>query len=432
MSSRWACGRLWLLLLVGLAGWVSYGYLFLPVSLADSPLVSSGYLAYIGGDGNVYVTTPELTSKIAVTDDATAAAEYPGYSYHRLSWSPDGRLAFAGVTRQDSQTRGRLFVADQPGGPIRQIGQSDDHFVIYIYWAPSTCPNRPDCQQLAYLIEEAESISLRLVELEAETIKNRLIGAGRPFYFSWSPDGRQMLWHTGGAYRYNQAARLTLYDLLEQQPQELAQRPGLFLAPAWSPQGDEWLAVSAQEDQDQLHYFGDQRAVSVAKAPAGQMVFAWSPQGDQVAYAVRQNPNDPFYGPVYLFDRQSGQTQRLTAGGFAIEAFFWSPDGQRLAYLTHQPLFDATWMQWRVYDLAKKKDRGFKMFHPSFQMQFIIASFNQYAQSDRFWSPDSRYLVYADSDKQLVERVWLVDTWDQNGHNTTLVDTGAIGLWSFH
>jgi hypothetical protein len=89
-------------------------------------------------------------------------------------------------------------------------------------------------------------------------------------------------------------------------------------------------------------------------------------------------------------------------------------------------------MQWRVYNFSENKDRGFKMFRPSFQMNFMVSSFNQYAQSDRFWSPDSRYLVYADRDQTLVERVWLIDTWAEDGSQAILVDKGAIGLWSWN
>ena len=225
---------------------------------------------------------------------------------------------------------------------------------------------------------------------------------------------------------------MALYDVERDQLQTLAPEPGLFLAPAWSPQGDRWLGVSAEAALDQLQSFGPDQPVTLITAPDGQMVFVWSPQGDQVAYAVRQYSNDPFYGPVHLFDVKTGETERVTDVGFRILGFFWAPDGQRLAYLTRQPLFDSIWMQWRVYDWVTERDRGFKMFHPSLQMNFMVSSFNQYAQSDRFWSPDSRYLVYADRDRGMVERVWLIDTWSEDGTEAILVDEGAIGLWSWN
>jgi Tol biopolymer transport system component len=389
-------------------------------------------LAYIGGDGNVYVTTADRRQTIAITADATAAAEYPGYSYHRLSWSPDGRLAFAGVNRSGSQARSTLYVVETPAASPQVVGRSDRHFVIYIHWSPTSCPNRPDCRRLAYLIEEDDSISLRLVEMEAGRVTNQRVGTGQPFYFAWSPDGQRMVWHTGGARRYNAQARLVLYNIERDHPEELPHLPGLFLAPAWSPQGDRWLGVSAVAKIDSLRSFGTDPPETLASAADRQVSFAWSPDGSQVAYAVRARPSDPFYGPVHVFDWRTGQTRRVTDVGFHILGFFWSPDGRRLAYLTWLPLHDSVWMQWRVYHLAENRDRGYKMFDPSFQMNFIVNSFNQYAQSDRFWSPDSRYLVYADRDHLRVERVWLIDTWAEDGAQALLVDEGAIGLWSWN
>jgi len=403
-----------------------------PLLVSPSPPGSSGRLAYIGGDGNVYVITADRSSTIAVTKDATVAPEYSGFSYHRLSWSPDGRLAFAGVTRTNDDATSTLYVVDSLDGPARSVGQSDEHFVIYIYWSPAPCPGRPTCRRLAYLIEEGESISLRLVEMEGAEVENRRLARGWPFYFSWAPNSQQIIWHTGGARRHNPEAQMALYDVERDELQMLAQEPGLFLAPAWSPQGDRWLGVSAEAALDQLQSFGPDQPVTLMTAPDGQMVFVWSPQGDQVAYAVRQYSNDPFYGPVHIFDVKTGETERVTDVGFRILGFFWAPDGQRLAYLTRQPLFDAIWMQWRVYDWVNERDRGFKMFHPSFQMNFVVSSFNQYAQSDRFWSADSRYLVYADRDRAMVERVWLIDTWSEDGTQAILVDEGAIGLWSWN
>jgi hypothetical protein len=85
-----------------------------------------------------------------------------------------------------------------------------------------------------------------------------------------------------------------------------------------------------------------------------------------------------------------------------------------------------------VYDLAQNQDRGFKAFNPSLQMRFVIASFNQYAQSHRFWSPDGRYLVYASRNEILrQEQVGLVDTWAEDGPQTIVVAGGSMGFWSW-
>jgi TolB protein len=198
--------------------------------------------------------------------------------------------------------------------------------------------------------------------------------------------------------------------------------------------------VTAADSLDQLQRFpapgstpdSAARPVTLTVASDSQMVFSWSPDGDQVAFAVRRSSNDPFYGPVHIFDTRTGQVRRITDVGFRILGFFWSPDGQRLAYLIRQALPDTAWMQWRVYNLVQNRDRGFSAFNPSTQMRSVIGSFNQYAQSHRFWSPDGRYLVYADRNPDLIEQVWLIDTWHEDGTNSSLIGEGTIGFWSWH
>lgn len=406
----------------------------------DLPLASSsGRLAYIGGDGNVYVTTADGASTIAVTDDATVAPEGNGLSYHRLAWSPDGRLAFASVARSGSAARSKLYVAELPGGPTQVVGRSDEHFVIYIYWSPLACPDRPTCRRLAYLIEEEDGVGLHVVEMDAGTVDNRLVDTGRLFYFSWSANGRQLLWHTGGSQRYDPDARIALHTVGQNRVQRLPQAPGLFHAPAWSPTEDRWLGVVADDEVDRLQVFPSNglsadsadQVVTLASAPGRRMVFAWSPDGERIAYAVQKRGDAAFYGPVHVFDLDTGQSRPVTNAAFDISAFFWSPDGRRLGYLSRLTLPASVWMQWRVYDVAGDRDRGFAAFHPSPLMQFMIHSFNQYAQSHRFWSPDSRYLVYADRDRALVDRVWLVDTWAEKGTDPRLVDEESIGVWSW-
>jgi len=395
-----------------------------------SPVESRGRLAYIGGDGNVYVTTANRETTIAITNDATTFPEKEGFSYHRLAWSWEGSLAFAAITRSGEDFSSQLYVVESPGEAARIVGQSDEQAVIYIYWSPITCSSGPGCQRFGYLIEEDNSIALHIVEMNAGQVENRVAGLAQPFYFTWSPDGRQMLWHTGGARRHNEEGRLSLYDANANEVQILPHTTGLFFAPAWSPQGDSWLGVSAVEAIDQLQIFNDKQPTTLTTNPDGQIVFLWSPQGDQIAYAKREGV-DPIFGPIHIFDLETGQTKRITAPRFSITGFFWSPDGQQIAYLP-KLIPDTNRLQWRIYDLERDEDRGFTAFTPSFQMWFMVSSFNQYAQSHRFWSPDSRYLVYADRDTSRVERVWLIDTWTDGANEPILIDEGSIGVWSWN
>lgn len=407
-----------------------------PVAPTPPAAPQPGQLAYIGRDGNIYLTDAGLSQKTALTSDATAPPEGEGRSYHRISWSPDGRLAFAAVNRSINAVSSQIYVTAGATAPPQLVAENDENFVIYLHWSPTPCPGQPDCRQLAFLIEKdrveaSGDIGLHLLEIDGDVVANQLLGLGRPFFFSWHPAGREMVWHTGGARRFNEAAQLTRFDMDTGQTEKSPLVPGLFLAPAWSPAGDGWLGVLAEDNVDQLHLVGvNPPPQHLDDTIDNQFAFIWSPDGRQVAYAIRKSSDDPAFDPIHLLDVKTGQSRRITDRNFRIVAFFWSPDGEKLAYL-QQPTANADWLQWRVFNLRTGIDRGFAVFVPGYQMLYVLGSFNQYAQSHRLWSADSRYLVYADRDKALVQRVWLVDTQSDNGAQSIFVDEGTFGVWSW-
>jgi TolB protein len=399
---------------------------------APSAPAPVGELAYIARDGNIYVTDASLTKKVAITRDATTAPEGSGRSYHRVSWSPGGQLAFASVTRNVMSATSQIFVVPSIDASPRLIIENDQNFVIYIYWSPVACPDRPQCWQLTYLKEEdAGQIALFLVELTNEQITTTQTSLGRPFYFSWHPDGERIVSHTGGARRFNPEAQLHEYDIAGNTIEPFQMVPGLFFAPTWSPQGDQWLAVLADGETDQLYLLDKERPLrKLVESEDNRIAFIWSPQGDKIAYAIRKHGTDPLFDPIHVLDLKTGQVQQITDNSFRISSFFWSPDGEKIAYL-QQPDVRGEWLQWRVYNLKHQEDRGHEIFVPSFQMLYVLGSFDQYARSHRLWSPDSRYLVYADRDKQLVERIWLLDTTAHNSTPPRFVDEGTFGVWSW-
>jgi TolB protein len=403
----------------------------------DSPRMqgSSGTLAYIGSDGNIYITSPDQVETIAVTTDATAPPEGSGLSYPRVAWSPDGQLAYASVIRSGNNARSRLFIKQNRNADPKLVGVSDEHFVIYIHWSPQPCGEVADCSRLAYLIEEPDGIGLRLVEVDSVGTRNRLLGLGWPFYFSWSQDGSRMLWHIGGASRFNKDARLAKYFVAEDQVSEIDLPPGLFIAPSWSPSGEEWLAVTETNGEDALQRI-TRRANgwttnTLIQARDKHIVFSWSPDGSRIAYSTLRQSGGFIFGPIHVYDMTNREEQQLTSSSFDISGFFWSPDGSRLAYLSRLPLQDEVWLQWRVVNLETGKDSGFAAFNPTYQMSYVISSFNQYAQSHRLWSPDGRYLVYADQNDARVERIWMVDTFTEGDADPIFVAEGTMAFWSW-
>jgi hypothetical protein len=402
-----------------------------PGGPAARPVEGSGALAYIGGDGNVWITSPGQGWTRQVTTDATAPPEGQGRSYHRVVWLLDGSLAFAAVVRSGDDARGELYLQRASNEPPRLVAQDDEHFFIYLHGSPLPSPGQQGVSELAYLIEERNGLGLHLITMQDKGFADRLLAVGRPFYLSWSPQGQEILWHTGGAFRDNPAAEIGLYHVGENRPRILPYAPGTFRAPVWSPRGEGWLSVVASGDIDRLQYTAPDGATTLVTTDGEEVAFTWSPGGRHIAYVVREPNNPDAYGPIHLIDLETRETRQLTDDALDVLGFFWSPDGRRLAYLSRLDLPESVWMQWRTFDLADGRDRGFSSFHPSPLMRFIIHSFNQYAQSHRFWSPDGRYLVYAERDDQDVDRVQLVDTEAEQGADPLFVDEGSIGVWSW-
>ncbi len=402
-----------------------------PTTRADPHSASSGVLAYVGADGNVWTASPGEGWTRQMTGDASAPPEGQGRSYHRVAWLRDGSLAFAAVVRAGDEASSELFIQRPEEQSPRLITRNEEHFVIYLYGSPAPCSEGTSCPSLVYLMEEEDGVGLHLVRTGENAARDVLVTVGRPCYLSWSPDGQQIVWHTGGARRDNPAAEIGLYDIAEERRQVLSTAPGRFLAPVWLAEGEGWLGVTALDGVDRLQRITADEATTLVTTAGQEIAFVAAPGGERIAYAVRDPDNPAAYGPVHVADLGTGETRQLTSDAFSVLGFFWSPEGRRLAYLSRLDLPNAVWMQWRTFDLVSGRDRGFTAFHPTPLMRFMIHSFNQYAQSHRLWSPDGRYLVYADRDDAGTDRVWLVDTEAERGADPILVDEGSVGVWSW-
>jgi TolB protein len=417
-----------------------------PVASAKAgDLSGPGRLAYIGRDGNVYVTTADRQRTVAVTDDATTALEGEGRSYHRLSWSPQGELAFAAVERNGAQARSQLYRVEIPGGEPELILRNDEHFLIYLYWAPVPCGRSGDCRRLAYLVNEGADIGLHVLDTDQGGVADLLAEVGRPVYFSWSPTGDRLLLHTGGNKTSDSPAAVSLYDVTKDTLQEVPLQMGDFQSPDWFLGGERWLGVHRENDSNRLKSFQglnlevSQPASSAVVEADEEIVFSMSPGGGRIAYAVRGSDRAPYYGPVHIFNLETEATQQVTPDELPTLGFFWSPRGERLGYLTRLVVDQTLWMQWRVAQVENGDDRGYQVFRPTPAMEFIVQSFTQYAHSHRFWSPDGRYLVYADrsaganggSNSGPLDRVWLIDTWAENDEEPLPVSGGSFGVWSW-
>ncbi|MGB1252095.1 MAG: hypothetical protein ACPG8W_15865 [Candidatus Promineifilaceae bacterium] len=388
-------------------------------------LPPAGQIAYVGGDGNVYVTSADLETTTQITFDANTRIEGAGRSYQRLAWSPAGQLAYASVERSGEQASSEIYVTNMTQTIPSIVGSSADHFVIYMNWAAGSC-GKDECNRLAYLIEEGASISLRVVDLDP--MRNRVAGTGWPFYASWSPDGEQMLWHRNGGILDNSVATLDLFDVAAGESAELPIKPGLQVAPAFSPTGEGMVLVSAENNL--LLINGDQQT-TIAEGDSADISYVWSPDGTQIAYAIRRQLREPFFDAIHVYDVATGESRRIIDMGLRSQGFFWSPDGRQLAYIQWLPIGEEEgWMQWRVVNVETGEDRGFEPFNPTPQFRFMMASFTQFAQSHRLWSPDSRYLLFTERRASQENAIWMLDT-QSDSDNGILVAEGSLAFWSW-
>jgi TolB protein len=391
-----------------------------------------GQIAYIGLDQNVYTLDSGDGSKTALTQDGSVT-----HFYQWPTWSDDGRLAYFQTTRDTSHFSTEVFISPDGSQPGSAAYVGEGEIFNYAYWSPQNCASElGDCRDLAVLLSGTDGLFIQLIRDERDVFSDRRTETGAPFYFSWSPDGARMLWQ-----RNNQ--RLDIFDTTANNITEtLNVMPGVFRAPAWSPVDDRLLVAVMNEDADTsdltIITAADQKVL--ARNLSGPASFVWSPNGDYVAYTDRQ-------GPLWVVDSRTGGII-AQSGVSGVGAFFWSPDSQHIAYISLAPASDtfsaqsgfntkvAAYQQesielaWSVLDVQTGARRSFGAFSPTEEMLYMLIYFDQFVQSHRIWSPDSRYIIYTEATPDGGAVINLLDTIQSNAVPFALAD-GFIGVWSF-
>ena len=171
----------------------------------------------------------------------------------------------------------------------------------------------------------------------------------------------------------------------------VADRPGTFSVPVWTADGRTLVYAAVDADGQRLVARGADAQTERSLVPYdGLIAFVVSPDGRRIAFQVLE-PERTL--PLSVIDVRTGETVEIIDS--PIASFFWSPDGERLLYLEPDPLPDDTllWFRWGVWD-------GTSSFvTPRFAPSQLISVeylqfFEQYAQSMRLWSPDSRAFAY--------------------------------------
>lgn len=400
--------------------------------------VLPGKIALMGTDHNVYVFSNETGSRDvrALTADASS-----GRRYQWPTWSTDGRLAYfcCDVRFMRGQMLLETYISREASAAGKLIYAQDNEAFTYASWSPADCSDGTGCRDLAVLVSRpSQPFKVEVIRDDTRQPSSRSVGSGVPFYFSWSPDGTRL------AGQINNA-QFRVYDVRGSgDSRALIGAPGRMQAPQWSPVDNRVLVAALNDDtltSDIEVLDGDSINV-LQDAVEGIIALSWSPDGQYIAYSVLSRDRGSV---LVVIDAQAGDLVSVARAGLIV-GFFWSPDSQKIAYVT--PSFSegvkaatvstaaqqgTVVLQWHVLTVATEAVESLTAFVPTAEMVYLLTYFDQFAQSHRLWSPDSRYLVYAEQGADGNGQVTVLDT--AAGGTVTYakyaIAQGNIGVWSY-
>ena len=380
------------------------------VQIPQSPLLStlerkSGLISYIGSDGNMYVSDQGGGHLKKLTEDAVIPQSQsdPLLYYQYPTWSRDGsQLAFIGLKSDGSQTQSTVMVANMDDDSVNEIYKSDSEHPIYLNWSP-------DNANLSFISTNVSGQNMILQNIPAQGGERTILDTGSPYYWSWAPDGHEMIVHAGGtaASAPEHIAFLNV-DASTVTEQGLDSTPASFQAPAWSPDGSH-IALARTSDKENQIVVTDRAGENPKKVGTfnNKTAFAWSSDSSRLAYIDGdQALNAGTFGPLHVVDLE---TSKETVEDGNIIAFFWSPSGKEIAYfILLQANADSSGssggsgsaqttpqyvLQLHVLDVTTGQSRELFTYQPTQQFLSVLPYFDQYHQSVTIWSPDNNNLV---------------------------------------
>ena len=380
------------------------------MQVPQSPLLStlerkSGLIAYMGVDGNIYVSDQgggnlaQLTKDAAIPENQGEPIRY----YQYPTWSRDGdHIAFIGLNVNGEQAESNVYVADVNDNSVAKVYTSESEHPGYLNWSP-------DNQNVTFISTDVSGQNTILQSVPAQGGERRILDVGSPYYWSWAPDGKVMIVHAGGAAA-SVPAHLSFLDLNAADVTELGmdETPGAFQAPAWSPDGSRIALAQISGEKNQIVVTdaagGNPKTVGTFTQ---KTAFAWSSDSTRLAYIDgEQALSAGTVGSLHVVDM--GTSEEITEEGNVV-AFFWSPSGQELAYFIllqtqaegsssgdsgsgtqATPQFA---LGLHVLNVTSGESRELFTYRPTQQFLSILPYFDQYHQSATIWSPDNNNLV---------------------------------------
>jgi Tol biopolymer transport system component len=259
-----------------------------PAGPGDGP--TGNRIAFLA-DGNVSSMREDGSNRVRLTRDTIGS--FDGAS--GLTWSPDGTSLLVHLTRQGPGGIADEAVVVPADGSAYRVAAS------VLEWGLQIGSWSPDSRRIAY-------------------VKATTSHFGSTSIYTATPEGADERELVTGTPEYPPGA----HDL----------------NPSWSPSGSEIAFVSDRTvpgaPEFETHLFVAVEGTSGARQVSTALVTTlnWAPDGSRFATTQGNGVpfGDHFFSNIYLTDRQSGASTRLSEQDNVDTGPLWSPDGSRLAF----------------------------------------------------------------------------------------------------
>jgi TolB protein len=412
------------------------------VQVPQSPLLAtlerkSGLIAYIGVDGNMYISDQAGRNLSKLTTDAIAASDQSGkFNVYQLpTWSHDGNyLAFVGTSGINSDATSKLFITDLTTEKTNEIYTSTTEFPIYINLSP-------DNTTVSFISTSVAGQSLILQSVPMAGGERTIIDTGSPYYWSWAPNGRTLITHSGGASTSTTPEHLAFIELQDTGIIEdgLDTVPASFQAPAWSPDGNHILLTRVEDGKNEIILTDGAGAYEKTLTKIKfNTAFGWS--NDNIHVAIIDGMQAMSAGVIGDLNILNIETDKTVLAGKNAVAFYWSPNGEKLAYFV--PFFanDSTngssgstaqklVLQLNMFDVKTGESKELFTYQPTDQFRTTLPYFDQYQQSNTIWSPDNNNLVLSFLDQDGKPGIAIVAASGQL--QPRILAEGYLAFWSW-
>lgn len=416
--------------------------------MTENPLLryleaKSGRIAYIGTDGNLYITDQGGVETIRMTEDGSVQDDRRFISYISPTWSPDSSsLAYVRVASSGGAISSVLMRAPAGGGRVEELFDAEGETPTYVAWSH-------DSQAIGFITRTQGRFDdvLRWVPADASG-RSIVLDAGTPLYWSWASGSRRVIVHAD----QDAVPRLAFLEIDEEgeiSEERFNAQLAPFQAPAFSSDGELILVAAANPDGQNALYLINSAGVVQRELTTyeGSIAFAWSPDNEQVAYIAGQPDAGGELsrgGPLRVMGIDAAGEAAITSPEEDVFAFFWSRNSEKIAYFVRgappaegedDPLYrvaeenGAAIIDGYVLDVASGSSRQVLRLIPTSSFLAVLRSFDQYHQTSTIWSPNSELFVVTGFTLQGGPAVVVVDS--TGAIEPRLVTPGLMAFWSW-